>query len=79
MKVTYDEEVDIMMIRFAEYQDYSHSETKDHEIIFDLDKNGKLLGIEIMDASTRFSKEQILVMTGPKNFRKSTPLSEQSL
>lgn len=50
MKVNYDEKSDAMYIRFSDAQYYESDEVKDG-IILDYDKKGKVVAIEILDAS----------------------------
>ena len=52
MKVKYDQEVDVLTIRFSS----SPIEESDEEkpgIILDYDKNGNIVGLEILNASKR--------------------------
>ncbi|MCS4541946.1 MAG: DUF2283 domain-containing protein [Euryarchaeota archaeon] len=49
MKIDYDKEYDIIYLRFSKKK-YSYSEEKDN-IIVDYDKEGKVIAIEILDAS----------------------------
>jgi len=52
MKVTYDPEVDVLRIRFSS----SPIEESDEEkpgVILDYDKDGNVVGLEILDASKR--------------------------
>jgi uncharacterized protein YuzE len=50
MKVTYDESVDILTIRLRE-GDYEESDEVAQGVIVDFDKDGKPMGIEILNAS----------------------------
>lgn len=52
MKVKYDAEVDIMKIQFND-SPVSESDEEKAGIILDFDKNGKVIGIEILDASKK--------------------------
>lgn len=58
MKIEYDKEVDALYIRI---QDKTVAQTKEIEdgLNIDLDENGKLIGIEILDATERYSKSDI--------------------
>ena len=58
MKIEYDKEVDALYIRL---QEKKISKTKEIEdgLNIDLDENGKLIGIEILDATERYSKSDI--------------------
>ncbi|MBI5399453.1 DUF2283 domain-containing protein [Candidatus Saganbacteria bacterium] len=50
MKINYDEKSDAMYIRFSDAAYYESDEVK-NGIIFDYDKQGKVIAIEILDAS----------------------------
>ncbi|NIQ07199.1 MAG: DUF2283 domain-containing protein [Candidatus Korarchaeota archaeon] len=62
MKITYDPEADAMNIKFQEGK-YTTSEEIAEGIIFDYTKEGKLLSIEILDASTKIPLESIKDIT----------------
>ena len=50
MKITYDPEVDAMMIRFKDATT-SESDEITPNVIADFDDDGEVIGIEILDAS----------------------------
>ncbi|MBI5700889.1 DUF2283 domain-containing protein [Candidatus Saganbacteria bacterium] len=50
MKINYDEKLDAMYIRFNDSPYFESDETKDG-IILDYNRSGKVIGIEILDAS----------------------------
>ncbi|MBZ0298745.1 MAG: DUF2283 domain-containing protein [Anaerolineae bacterium] len=52
MKVTYDSEVDVLRILLSE-QPIEESDESNPGIILDYDREGNIVGIEILDASTR--------------------------
>ncbi len=52
MKITYDPEVDIMHIVFSDAP-IEESDEEKPGIILDFDKEGNVVGIEILDASRR--------------------------
>ena len=52
MKVKYDPEVDVLSIRLSEVPVEESDEDKPG-VILDYDKNGNVVGIEILDASKR--------------------------
>ena len=52
MKVKYDKEVDVMYISFSKNKIAESDENK-KGVILDYDKNGAIVGIEILDASKR--------------------------
>ena len=56
MRFHYDKKEDALYLRFNE-NPYSESEEMREGIIFDYDKNGKIIGIEILDASQKFSRQ----------------------
>lgn len=54
MKIKYDKTIDVMYIPLKKGA-YSHSKKVTDEIIVDVSKAGKVLGIEILDASKTIS------------------------
>ena len=56
MKFHYDKKVDALHIRFNDKR-YVESDEVKAGIIFDYDKDGKIIGIEVLDASKQFPKE----------------------
>ena len=58
MRFHYDKKEDAFYIRFSE-SPYQKSEEIQEGIIFDYDKNGKLIGIEILDASRKIPSKLI--------------------
>lgn len=56
MRFHYDKKEDAFYIRFNENL-YQKSEEIQEGIIFDYDKNGKIIGIEILDASQKFPRQ----------------------
>ena len=63
MKVRYSKEVDAMYIT-VDTGEYEVSEEVGEGIVLDFTKEGKLIGIEILDASEKISKD---------NFNKIVP------
>jgi uncharacterized protein YuzE len=58
MRISYDKDADAMYIRLANGEFRRNREI--HEgIILDVDDGGRLLGIEILDVSTRYPLEEI--------------------
>ena len=53
MEVTYDKEADAVYIEFSKAEFAKNKKVDDFTII-DFDKEGKIIGIEILDASKRF-------------------------
>ena len=54
MRFHYDKPEDAFYIRFDEAP-YAESDEVEKGVIFDYDKKGKIIGIEILDASKRLS------------------------
>ena len=59
MRIEYDKEVDALYIQL---RDVSPADTMDIEegVTVDLDKDGHIIGIEILDASERLGLESLL-------------------
>lgn len=64
MKIEYDKKVDAMYIKFVDAV-YGESDEIERGIIVDYDKRGKIVGIEILDASKRFSSKARAAFTKP--------------
>ncbi|HXG38824.1 MAG TPA: DUF2283 domain-containing protein [Bacteroidota bacterium] len=62
MKIEYDREVDALYIRLQEKMVARTTELEDG-IYIDLDENGKLIGLEILDATQRYPKADIFNLT----------------
>jgi uncharacterized protein YuzE len=58
MEVTYDEEADAMYVRLRS-GDFARNERIDDRALLDLDAEGRVLGVEILQASQRFSEGTI--------------------
>jgi len=58
MKIEYDKEVDALYIRLQE-KHVNRTVEIEEGINIDLDKKGKLIGIEILDATERYSLSDI--------------------
>ena len=52
MKITYDPEVDVLRIVFSDVP-VEESDEEKPGVILDFDKNGNVVGLEIIDASRR--------------------------
>ena len=59
MKVTYDQEVDILRIILND-EDIDESDEDKPGIIIDYDDQGNIVGMEILDASTRVQNPRTL-------------------
>jgi uncharacterized protein YuzE len=58
MKIEYDKEVDALYIRLQEKKVARTRELEDG-LNIDLDEDGKLIGLEVLDATQRYSKAEI--------------------
>ena len=58
MHITYDKQADAMYIKFQEGKFIANKEIKEG-IIIDIGENNSLLGIEILEVSTRFQLKDI--------------------
>ena len=58
MEISYDKEADAMYIEFRKGEFDKNKKIDDFTII-DLDKEGKLLGIELLEVSTRIPIESL--------------------
>lgn len=56
MKVDYDEKADILYIRIDSKSKIVDTDTLDDDVLIDLDKNGKIVGIEVWGASKNISE-----------------------
>lgn len=61
MKVRYDKEVDAMYI-YAQEGESEYSEEIGDGVIVDISKDGKVIGMEILDASEKFSQGSLKKM-----------------
>ena len=58
VRVEYDEKADAMYIWLRKAK-YDVSEELAENVVIDLDKNGKIIGIEVLDASKNLGKELV--------------------
>lgn len=58
MRIKYDEKNDAIYIRFSEEQYFESDEIKEG-FIMDYDKNGKVVGLEILDVSENLPQEAL--------------------
>jgi len=58
MQITYDTKADAMYIKFCDGEFVANKEIEEG-IIIDLGKGNTLLGIEVLEASTRFQPEDL--------------------
>ena len=59
MKFTYDPEVDALYMRITEAEIVESEETQPG-LVMDFDADGKIVGMEFLNAKERFSKKAIL-------------------
>ncbi len=59
MKVTYDQEVDVLRIILNEV-DIEESDEDKPGVIIDYDKQGNVVGLEVLDASARIGNPRTL-------------------
>jgi len=58
MKIEYDKEVDALYIRLQEKK-VARTEELEEGLNIDLDDEGRLIGLEVLDATQRYSKSDI--------------------
>ena len=58
VRVEYDEKADAMYIWLRKAK-YDISEELAENVVIDLDKNGRIIGIEVLDASKNLGKEHV--------------------
>ena len=59
MKITYDPEVDVMRIIFSSAP-IEESDEEKPGVILDFDKDGNVVGMEILDASRRMENPRVV-------------------
>lgn len=60
MQITYYSEHDLLYIRLISEDKPVRNERFDEDIVFDLDGDDRIVGIEILDASTRVKLAELL-------------------
>jgi len=60
MKIKYDKEVDVMYIQFATDEIVESNEDK-KDIIIDYNKKGNIVGIEVLNASTKMEHPNSMI------------------
>ena len=58
MKVRFDKKADALYIRFSD-EKYFQSDEVRGGLIVDLDKKGKIIGLEVLDASKNLTKKAL--------------------
>ncbi len=66
MEISYDEEADALYIKFGKGS-FSKNKKVDDNTILDLDDEGKIIGVEILDASKMLPKNSLKEVS-VKNF-----------
>lgn len=75
MKWTYDPSVDALTIRFVTARKWARTEEVEPGILFDYDRAGHPISLEILDASTHFPAKSLRALPLPEVM---VPLSEAS-
>ncbi len=65
MRITYDPKYDLLYIKIGDAEKVITKEI-DEDITFDLDPDGKLIGIEILSASEHLNLDSLLPVTYEK-------------
>ena len=60
VKISYDDRVDLLYIRFDERKQEVENKRLTEDIVLDIGDGGKIVGIEVLDASQHISLENIL-------------------
>ena len=76
MKVHYDEKADAVYIRLRNARYYESDEIKDG-VILDYDRKGKIIGIEILDASEHLLPDELTSMQFEIHRTMRTPKSKR--
>lgn len=58
LEISFDPEADALYIKFREGK-FAKNKRIEEDIVLDLDAKEKLLGIEILNASKKFSKKEV--------------------
>ena len=66
VKVEYDRKADAMYIWLRRTK-YDISEELAENVLIDLDKNGRIIGIEVLDASKNLGKEMVAKILETEN------------
>ena len=72
MKIEYDREVDALYIRIQE-KEVSQTKEVAEGINLDIDKDGKIIGLEIMGAAERYSLKDIFNISTENLVLEKTP------
>lgn len=77
MKIEYDKEADALYIRLQEKYITRIVELEEG-LNLDLDENGKLIGLEVLDATERYSLADIFNVSTENLILGNQPVSDQS-
>jgi len=78
MKIEYDREVDALYIRLQEKYVVRTVELEEG-LNLDLDENGKLIGLEVLDATERYSLADIFNISTENLILEEKPIKETSV
>ncbi len=63
MQITYDSKYDLLYIRFDRRKQEIESKRISDDIVFDLGEDDKIVGMEILSASTHIQLDELLSVT----------------
>jgi len=63
MRITYDSEVDVLYIRLRDVPSRDSMDVEEDGVRVDLDDDGHIVGIELLDASERLSSKELSHVT----------------
>ncbi len=60
MKISYDDRTDLLYLRFDERKQEIENKRVTDDVVLDIGAGGKIIGIEILDASLHLDLERLL-------------------
>ena len=60
MKISYDDRTDLLYLRFDERKQEVENKRVTDDVVLDIGAGGKIIGIEILDASLHLDLERLL-------------------
>jgi uncharacterized protein YuzE len=75
MQVRYDTTADLLYLRLDDTRQEVVNRRVDEDIVLDIGKGGKIVGIEILDASKRVRMDRLLPVEYPVEKSRRTPLA----
>ena len=60
MKISYDDRADLLYLRFDERKQEVENKRVTDDVVLDIGAGGKIIGIEILDASLHLDLERLL-------------------